>query len=101
SSSDATVISFVDGMYGLSVPSRMYNVMAAGVPIVAVADPRAELSLTVAEGGAGWVLEPRTSAGLAELLRRLVTPEGQAEARDRGAAGRALVERRFTLAAVL
>ena len=100
-SSDATVISFVDGMYGLSVPSRMYNVMAAGVPIIAIAHPQAELSLTVAEGGAGWVVEPRTSEALVTLLRRLATVEGTAEARSRGAAGRALAESQFTLASVL
>ena len=100
-SSNATVISFVDGMYGLSVPSRMYNVMSAGVPIVAIAHPASELSLTVAEGGAGWVLEPRTGEALAALLRTLATPEGTAEAARRGAAGRALVERKFTLALVL
>ena len=36
-SSTATIISFVDAMKGLSVPSRMYNVFAAGTPIIAIA----------------------------------------------------------------
>lgn len=31
---DVAVITFIDGMLGLSVPSRMYNVMAAGGPII-------------------------------------------------------------------
>lgn len=70
-SSDVTIIPFVDGMYGLSVPSRMYNVMASGTPILASADPRSELALTVTEGNAGWVLEQRDGPGLAALLRRI------------------------------
>lgn len=98
--SDATIISFVDGMYGLSVPSRMYNVMAAGAPIVAAAHSESELAMTVREGGAGWVLEERTPEELATLIHRLAS-DRTGESRRRGEAGRALVLERFTLERVL
>jgi len=55
---DVTIISFVPGMAGVSVPSRMYNVMAAGKPIIAVADSVSELALIVKEENIGWVVPP-------------------------------------------
>ena len=101
SAADAVVIAFVDGMYGVSVPSRMYNVMAAGTPIIAMADPRSELALVVREERCGWVLRPGDSTGLAALAAHLATPEGKREARDRGVRAREAVVRRFALPAVL
>lgn len=61
---DVAVISFMAGMAGVSVPSRMYNVMAAGKPIIAVTDPDSELSLVVREEGIGWVISPGDIGGL-------------------------------------
>lgn len=97
--SDATVIAFVEGMYGVSVPSRMYNVMAAGAPIVALADPRSELSLVVAEEKCGWVVPD--AAGLRAVVEGLLTPEGRAEAAARGANGRAAMLRAYTVEQVV
>jgi colanic acid biosynthesis glycosyl transferase WcaI len=51
---DLFAIAFVPGMLGLSVPSRMYNIMAAGKPILALCDPRSELALVVNENDIGW-----------------------------------------------
>ncbi len=55
---DLAVISFVPGMSGISVPSRMYNIMAAGKPILAIADADSELAAVVKEEGIGWVVAP-------------------------------------------
>ena len=98
---DVTVISFVDGMFGLSVPSRMYNVMAAGVPIVAAAHPRSELATTVTSDAAGWLLAERDPRQLADLIRRLASPMGREEVIARGRAGRTAAVERYSLAAVL
>ena len=40
------------------VPSRTYNTMAAGSPIIAVADEHSELSQVVKEEEIGWVVAP-------------------------------------------
>lgn len=95
SSATATIISFVDGMLGLSVPSRMYNVMAAGVPVIALADPRSELAQVVVEEDAGWVVPVGAAAALTDLIDHLATPAGFAEAARRGANGRAAVFARY------
>lgn len=55
---DVAIISFVPGMAGVSVPSRMYNIMAAGKPIIAVCDPESELAQVVSEEDIGWVVPP-------------------------------------------
>lgn len=55
---DVVVIAFQKGMAGVSVPSRMYNVMAAGKPILAVAESQSELAYVVLEEGIGWVVPP-------------------------------------------
>lgn len=101
SASDATIISFVDGMYGLSVPSRMYNVMAAGTPIIAIADQRSELSRTIDRTNAGWVLTRNDASELVALIEALATDEGRSDAALRGAAGRAAAENRYSLPIVL
>lgn len=61
---DVAIISFVQGMAGVSVPSRMYNVMAAGKPIIAVADSHSELALVIKEERIGWVVAPGDVDGL-------------------------------------
>ena len=55
---DLSIIAFVQGMRGVSVPSRMYNVLAAGKPILAVADHDSELAMVVKEERIGWVVSP-------------------------------------------
>ncbi len=100
-SATATIIAFVGDMKGLSVPSRMYNVLSAGTPIIAIADPDSELALVVREEQAGWVLAPGDVAALAALVENLANKQGMAEARRRGANGRAAVVMRYTLASVI
>jgi glycosyltransferase involved in cell wall biosynthesis len=99
--SDVTVIAFKASMKGVSVPSRMYNVMAAGVPIAAIAEADAELTRTVTENRAGWHLTPNDADGLERLVRHLDTTEGQNEARRVGANARSAVEQRYTLERVI
>jgi glycosyltransferase involved in cell wall biosynthesis len=85
------VIAFVPGMLGLSVPSRMYNVMAAGRPIIAMADAETELAMTVIEEDIGWQVNPGDSDGLVALLDRIVTGDCQ----EKGTRARTVAERRF------
>ncbi|MDE1468266.1 glycosyltransferase family 4 protein [Aurantiacibacter sp. D1-12] len=101
SGADAVVIAFVDNMLGVSVPSRMYNVMAAGTPIIAMAHPESELALVVKEEECGWVLPPGDADGLARIMEHIVSAEGRAEAAQRGLRGRKAVIRSYSLPAIL
>jgi colanic acid biosynthesis glycosyl transferase WcaI len=55
---DVSIISLVKGMTGISVPSRLYNIMAAGKPIIAMTSKDSEVGLVVEEEGIGWVIPP-------------------------------------------
>jgi colanic acid biosynthesis glycosyl transferase WcaI len=68
---DVAIISFVPGMAGISVPSRMYNILAAGKPILAIADPDSELALVIRENGVGWVVEPGNEPAFLAALREV------------------------------
>lgn len=65
---DLSVISFVKGMAGVSVPSRMYNIMSAGKPILAIADSKSELSQVITEENIGWVVKPESPALVASTI---------------------------------
>ncbi|MHB8138234.1 MAG: glycosyltransferase family 4 protein [Smithellaceae bacterium] len=65
---DMAIISFVKGMAGASVPSRMYNIMSAGKPILAVAEEGSELARVISEENIGWVVAP----GSPELMAKAI-----------------------------
>ena len=75
---DVAVIPFLPGMSGVSVPSRLYNVLAAGKPVLAVADPDSELARVVLEEGVGWVVAPGDLAGLVEAIAAATDPAARA-----------------------
>lgn len=70
SACDLAVIAFVPGMSGVSVPSRVYNVLAAGKPILAAADASSEPARLIEEEAVGWVVEPGDVPGIAAAVRR-------------------------------
>lgn len=92
---DIGLISFLPGMAGISVPSRMYNMFAAGRPVLAMADEASELALVVREADAGWVVRPGDARGLAAAVREAArNPD---IVRAKGERARILVERFYTL----
>jgi colanic acid biosynthesis glycosyl transferase WcaI len=91
---DLSVIAFQAGMAGVSVPSRMYNVMAAGKPILAAAEAHSELAQVVTEERIGWVVPPGDVDALVAAIRAaadLPAPELAAM----GARAREAVERKY------
>lgn len=95
----AAVVAFRAGMAGISVPSRMYNVMASARPVLAVCDPDSELAMVVTEHGVGWVVSPGDRDGLAAAVREAATAPDSCRAM--GARARAVVERLYARDVVL
>ncbi len=98
---DATVIAFEREMLGISVPSRMYNIMAAATPIIAMADPQSELSLCVAENDAGWVVPAGDRDRLQTIIETIASDRFNARSRDKGQNGRASVKAHYSLEVIL
>jgi len=91
---DVVIITFKPGMAGVSVPSRMYNAMAAGKPIVGVTDDDSELALVIREEGIGWVVSP----GDADALWRVIA-EARAQPerlREMGLKARCVAETKYS-----
>ncbi|MBR0843931.1 glycosyltransferase family 4 protein [Bradyrhizobium liaoningense] len=63
------VIPYRKDVAGVSVPSRFYNLLAVGRPVVLVSEPEAEAALTVVENRLGWVVTPGRPDQLAEAIR--------------------------------
>jgi glycosyltransferase involved in cell wall biosynthesis len=79
-----------------AVPSKIYEAMASGVPVLLVAD--GEAADIVREAGAGVVVEPGDVAGLADAFARLTSdPKGR---REMGRAGRDSALSRFDRSAI-
>ena len=96
---DLAVISLLPGMAGVSVPSRMYNILAAGKPILAVTEGHSEVSLVVQEEQVGWVVEPdRPDKISTAILEASKHPEVLTAM---GKRARCAAERKYTLAHVI
>jgi colanic acid biosynthesis glycosyl transferase WcaI len=65
---DAGVISLVPGMWGVSMPSRTYNTLAVGKPIIAITETGSELAQVVEEDKVGWVAPPFQPDKLLEAI---------------------------------
>jgi glycosyltransferase involved in cell wall biosynthesis len=63
------LIPYRSNVAGVSVPSRFYNLLAVGRPVVLVSEPEAEAALTVTENNLGWVVAPGMSDQLARAIR--------------------------------
>ena len=61
---DVALVSLVARMRGVSMPSRTYNILAAGKPILAIVENDTELTMILDEEGVGWSVPP----GETELL---------------------------------
>jgi glycosyltransferase involved in cell wall biosynthesis len=69
SAADAWLIPYRKDLAGVSVPSRFYNLLAIGRPVILVSEANAEAALTVSEHGLGWVVEPGKPGDLAKAIR--------------------------------
>ncbi|WP_407151500.1 glycosyltransferase family 4 protein [Bradyrhizobium sp. ORS 86] len=70
SSADVWLIPYRKHVAGVSVPSRFYNLLAAGRPVILISEAEAEAALTVKENELGWVVEPGKPDQLAEAIRQ-------------------------------
>jgi colanic acid biosynthesis glycosyl transferase WcaI len=77
---DLTIASLVHGMWGAAVPSRVYNFMAAGKPIIAICEPASELANIIRDEHVGVRIEPGDAQALARAIIELKdSPELRSE----------------------
>lgn len=83
---DVVVVPLLAGMGRSSMPSRTYNSLAAGCPVIACTEPDSELALLIGEHGVGAIAPAGDAPALARAIEGLLDdpelPEVAARARD-------------------
>ena len=69
------LISLRDGLTGMAVPSKIYGIMAAGVPSIAIVPEDSEIAMILKEEDCGLVVEPGDINGLKNAIIRLKEDE--------------------------
>lgn len=88
-----SLVTLERGAEGLCVPSKFYPILAAGKPVIAVMDGKAEVARVVAEEGIGEVVAQGDGTALAAVIDRLSrTPD---LVRGMGLRARELQQRTF------
>ena len=68
---DIGLITLSSGMKGIGVPSKTYNIMAAGKPILYIGDKDSEVDCYINKYRNGWSYDWSDSESLITLLREL------------------------------
>jgi colanic acid biosynthesis glycosyl transferase WcaI len=69
---DLHVITIRRGLEGVVVPSKMYNILAAGRPLLAVATEKAEVARWAGRWGCGIAADPDDAEAVAKSVRSVI-----------------------------
>ena len=95
---DIALVSLVGKMWGVSMPSRTYNALAAGKPILALTEPDSEVDRVIKEDSIGWSLPPGDPAKLAAMIIEILDCRGDLAAMAKRAREAATVKYSLDLA---
>lgn len=68
---DVGLVSLVNRMYGVAMPSRTYNFLAAGKPILALTEDNSEVERVISEEKVGWTVKPQDPGLLFEKIKEI------------------------------
>lgn len=91
---DLALVTLTEGMLGLGVPSKTYNIMAVGKAILFIGEPNSEIGLLVKEKGIGYVFEPSDREGIVKFISNL-SAENCAEVKEMGQRARKVAEAEY------
>lgn len=97
---DLAIVTLASGMCGLGVPSKTYNIMAAGKPILFLGDAESEVSLMIEESNIGYSYSMNDKDGILEFFNSL-TLDKLAELQNKGKQARVLAEKKFSEEVIL
>lgn len=66
--SDVSLIALIKGMKGISMPSRFYNILASGRPVIAIIDGDMEVASLIKRENIGWVVSPGDPKSLVKVI---------------------------------
>lgn len=71
----AGVVSLREGMEGMAVPSKIYGIMAAGIPVIAIVPPESEIAYIIKEELCGIVVDQSDPEGFISAIQKLGSDE--------------------------
>ncbi|WP_409965576.1 hypothetical protein PIECOFPK_01665 [Mycovorax composti] len=94
------LVSLSDAVYGVGVPSKSYNILSAGKPILFLGNTDSEIAQYVIENNLGWAFAYRDEEQIRDFLLSLDTSKLE-EIRNKGLAGRNNVVQCYSKEAIL
>lgn len=95
-SGDVHFVVNAEGIKGVSVPSKLYGVMAAGKPVLGILEKGSEARLIVEEAGCGISVEPGDYEAIGELIQSFIDMKDSPELAKMGSRGRAYLAGHLT-----
>ena len=96
---DIGLVSLIKGMWGAAMPSKTYNIMAAGKPVLALTEPGSELARVIDEEQIGWHLPPGDAERLVEILNNIYVERPQLD--EMGQRARSAAEEKYSLSSAV
>ena len=100
SACDIAVVSLQKGMYGLGVPSKTYNIMAAGRPVLFIGEEDSEIGLLAKEKQIGFVFNVDDAEGIKKFLAG-ISPEKRNVLMEMGHRARMVAEQEYAKDVIL
>lgn len=72
---DCAIVTLCNGMYGLGVPSKSYNILSAGKPILYIGNLHSETALMIKEHKLGYCFEATDIEGIKTLFESIQLKE--------------------------
>jgi glycosyltransferase involved in cell wall biosynthesis len=82
---DVHIVTVRRGLEGVVVPSKLYSILAAGRPVLAVAAPESDAARIVRDSGSGIAVDPDDPVAVAAAIRELRDDPAQLAAMGRRA----------------
>lgn len=76
------------GIKGVSVPSKLYGVMAAGKPVLGILEEGSEARLIVEEAGCGISVDPGDYEAIEALIQKFIEMKDSQQLKEMGSRGR-------------
>ena len=84
------------GIKGVSVPSKLYGVMAAGKPVLGILEQGSEADCIIKESKCGLVVEPGDYKAIENLISAFADMRGSSTLEEMGIEGRRYLEKNLT-----
>ncbi len=71
------IVSLSNGMFGLGVPSKFYNLLAAGKPIFYIGPVGSEIHLLIKEYNIGWFAEAGNVEEIIKIIKEIISTKAE------------------------